>query len=101
MIYCTAQHIIGTFLLVVNKRKKSFEEDQVEDVPDKKGKKGTNRSRANGLIRQTESTLMKAAQRGHISPVEYHEQIMMMKQFETKGVDNSLSVTEGISSFCI
>ena len=86
---------------MTNKRKKSFEEDEVEDVPGKKGKKGINRSRANGLIRQTESTLMKAAQRGHISPVEYHEQIMMMKQFETKGVDNSLSVTEGIFSFCI
>jgi hypothetical protein len=80
---------------VTTKRKKSLEENDVQ-VAEKIVKKDANRSRANGLIRQTETTLMKAAQRGHISPAEYHEQVLMMKQFETKGIDNSLSVTESM-----
>jgi hypothetical protein len=82
---------------VTTKRKKSLEENDVQ-VPEKIVKKDANRSRANGLIRQTETTLMKAAQKGHISPAEYHEQVLMMKQFETKGIDNSLSVTESMSN---
>lgn len=88
------------YILAPTKRKSSSEDDEVEVLnPDKISKKdGRNSRTGKEFIQQSEAKLMRATERGELTPAEYHEQLIMLKHFETKGVDFSFAVTEGTLS---